>query len=51
MLFIVPNLGSVHDELVFMIAVGAACIFTVFAINFLTFIPTHILMRFIAKIT
>lgn len=32
MLFIVPNLGSVHDELVFMIAVGVACLFTVFAI-------------------
>lgn len=31
-MFIVPNLGSVHDELLFMIAVGVACIFTVIAI-------------------
>ena len=30
MLFIVPNLGSIHDELIFMIAVGVACLFTVF---------------------
>lgn len=32
MLFIVPNLGSVHDELLFMIAVLVACVFTVITI-------------------
>lgn len=32
MRFIIPNLGNIHDELLFMIAVGVACIFTVFAI-------------------